>query len=137
MVPMPKTYPTFTLSIPSYPTILTSKHPFSILVISIVSMLVTKAESSVLATFHPPGQYTLPPYQGHCHCPHYLLVPDTMTHLMMVEHMGLWAHRDAPQGWGCYPLVYEISIYSISCHNCYKARNRCYDYLNTATPPHV
>ena len=48
------------------------------------------------------------PYQGHCHCPHYQLVHDTMSYFTWVAPRGLLDHTGGLQNLGNCPSVFCI-----------------------------
>ena len=81
----------------------------------------------------PPPHLT----KGHCHCPDAQLMHDTMTYFKEAGTGGSPAHTGVLPGHCCYLWACGTISNNISCHSCYKAKDRCYDYLHSTTLPHL
>ena len=74
---------------------------------------------------------------GHCHCPYAQLIHDTMTYFKEAGTGSPLAHMGVLLGHCCYLWACGTVSNIISCHSCYKAKDRCYDYLHFTTLPHL
>ena len=87
--------------------------------------------------FISPGQPTVPLTMATVTAPHAQLVHDIMTYFKEVGTGDPPAHVGVL--WDPYHCqwVRDTAVGKTSCHSCYKAQDRCYDYLHSTTLPYL